>query len=471
MKKSKALYFPNILNIKERGLVKIISHFRSLLEDTTVLLHLSGLFLVSLIIFIVAEIANLSHFPYLLFPPLASASFTVSYDPESEFSDIKNIILGLTLGALSGWISLEIVGFGAISYILGIFMTGIFTWFSSAEHPSAYSSAVLAIFSRESSFLYVIAVFLSSTFLGLISHGWKIFYEGRANYLYESTREDTVLVPANLLYAKLGARIASGNNKKGKVIILGKRETYGKKEEIESIAKKLEDRFKIRTEIAIIKEKDPKAVLEVAKKYSCDIIVSSWEEKQFTQKLFEGDCDVVALEGAEKIKQKKMEDSLVPIREENELSHLMIELASRLTDTVSVLKIIERKKELRSAEKEIEELIDGFRGHFETRVRHATKPIEDIISKTSIEYDIMFIGASTDRTAVSRLLSPSILEKVVEKVDIPIVIVHSSRASKLPLPLRSGTVRSIFRKEFQEKESKIEKKANKFIRRIKKFNL
>ncbi len=437
-------------------MVKISRQLRKLLEDTEILLHLSALFLVSLVIIIASEISNLSFFPILLFPPIASAAFIVSYDPESEFSNPKNIIFGLTLGALSGWISLEILGFEVPAYILSIFLSGILTWISSTENPSAYSAAVLAIFSRES-ILYVIAIFLSSVLLGFVSYIWRKFYEGRANYLYESTKEECILSPYSPIYTDIAGHIAKKHGKGGEVVILESGEVSKEKiKEIEKTAKDLEEKFKIRTEISIIEEKTPKSVLDVAERYSCDSIISPWKDMESTQKLFGGKCDVLAIHGLDKTKNRRWEDSLVPVREENELSHLMVEIASRITDTVGVLKIIDNSKELRKAEKELEELIDGFQGNFETRVRKKTDTIEKSIKKLSKGYDILIIGASTDRTTVSRIISTPLMNKLIEEMDIPIIIVHSAKASRPSIIPTPKKIRTIFRRK-KQKPSKKEK--------------
>ena len=68
----------------------------------------------------------------------------------------------------------------------------------------------------------------------------------------------------------------------------------------------------------------------------------------------------------------------------------------------------------------LEDLVETFEGNLETRVARAK--IEDFLEENAPGYDIVFIGASRDRSAASRLISPPTFERIQDiEVDVAIV--------------------------------------------------
>ncbi|WP_379777176.1 HPP family protein [Haloarcula pelagica] len=87
-------------------------HMRALrrwLENTQNLLHLSVLVIVPLLIALVTWLSNISPIvSFLVYPPLASGTYTLFADPGSRYADPRRFVGGMTAGALSGWVALEL---------------------------------------------------------------------------------------------------------------------------------------------------------------------------------------------------------------------------------------------------------------------------------------------------------------------------------------------------------------------------
>lgn len=215
-----------------------VGAFRRWVEHTRNLVHLSVLIALPLLLGVVTWLSNsLDALPYLLFPPLASGSYALFTNPESQASSPRRFVGGLTAGALSGWLALEVtarfwyqippgqyqVHAGAVA--LGLFLTGSVTWILNIQEASAYSTALLVHVTGTAQIGYVLSVFLSATLVAGVFAAWREgVYEKRADLLYDSVRgDDRVLVP--LLSegadatAMLAARLAAAHDA-GKVVLL-----------------------------------------------------------------------------------------------------------------------------------------------------------------------------------------------------------------------------------------------------------
>jgi len=217
-----------------------VASFRRWIENTSNLVHLSVLLLVPLLMALVTVLSNaLAQLSFLLFPPLASGTYTLFADPEGKYADPVRFVAGLTVGGICGWTALELsvwaygVPAGALgvhpeSAALAVLLTGGATWALDVEIPSAFSTALLILLVNEASaspLEYVLAVLLSASVVAVTFALWRSrFYERRARYLYESTRgDDHVLVPVRgetgSLTAVFGARLAAAHDA-GKVVLL-----------------------------------------------------------------------------------------------------------------------------------------------------------------------------------------------------------------------------------------------------------
>ncbi|PSP63262.1 universal stress protein UspA, partial [Halobacteriales archaeon QH_8_67_27] len=214
--------------------------FRRWVERTSNLVHLSILVFVPLLIAFVTALSNsASRLSFLLFPPLASGTYTLFADPEGRYASPVRFVAGLTVGALCGWGALVLAtelgvadggtgvfAVGAFEAAIAVFLAGVVTWALDIEEPSAYSTALLGLLVRPGTeFEFTVSILLASSIVALVFTVWRErFYEQRARILYESTQgDDHVLVPMRGenpdATAMLGARIAAAHDA-GKVVLL-----------------------------------------------------------------------------------------------------------------------------------------------------------------------------------------------------------------------------------------------------------
>jgi len=103
------------------------------IEHTGNLLHLSVLVFVPLLIAAVTWLTNMTAvISFLLFPPLASGTYTLFADPEGKYATPWKFVGGMTVGALCGWLAIELTaaagltggGVSAAGAALAIFSPG-----------------------------------------------------------------------------------------------------------------------------------------------------------------------------------------------------------------------------------------------------------------------------------------------------------------------------------------------------------
>lgn len=466
--------------------------FHAWIETTSNLVHVSVLLLVPLLIAGVTALANsVDLLPFVLFPPLASGTYTLFADPEGRYASPIAFVGGLTAGAVCGsaavWVSGATASGNAIAggtlasispvaAALAVFLTGAVTWAFGVEEPAAFSTALLALvapaFTQSESvsafaYEYVSSVFAASVVVAFAFHLWRErFYERRARYLYRSMQgDDHVLVPMRGDHpertAMLGARLAAAHDA-GKVVLLdvvddaavaaaqrrlvqGAEQVVGSAaatdagtavegsdlteraegaaasdaaERLEAQADRIETRIGIPCQVAVTEGDDStaKTVLRTAHEANCDLIVTPYEERHgglspFVRSLFRGDVDVLAHRSAgERTRWKRV---LVPVRRASDVAHAMLDFASRLagsTGRVSACTCIGSNGDRRVAESMLANLVETFQANLETRVSRAA--IEDFLENNAGQYDLIIIGASMDRSAASRFVSPPTFERI-----------------------------------------------------------
>ncbi|MFB6092334.1 MAG: HPP family protein, partial [Haloquadratum sp.] len=213
-----------------------VSEFRRWVQNTENLLHLSIVLFVPVVIGLVTYLSNhVQTLSFLLFPPLASGTFTLFSDPESEYANPTRFVASLSAGAICGLVAYTIarLAYGAVgagivhpeSAALAIFLTGLVTWAGRIEAPSAFSTALLALVTGEvDPVTYVVSVFLASSVVAAAFVLWREqFYAKRATYLYETVQgDDHVLVPMRGETAEktaiFGAQLAAAHEA-GKVVL------------------------------------------------------------------------------------------------------------------------------------------------------------------------------------------------------------------------------------------------------------
>jgi nucleotide-binding universal stress UspA family protein len=459
-----------------------LRQLRRWLETTSNLLHVSVLLFVPLLVGLVTLLANsVGAVSFLLFPPLASGTYTLFSEPEGRYSDPLTFVGGMTVGALCGWAALEFtatvvygippgqLGVNAGAAALGVLFTGAATWLLDLELPTAFSTALLVLITGTAQFAYVVGVALSTTLVAIVFVVWRAeVYEQRARYLYRTTEvDDHVVVPMRgpdaSKAAMLGARIAAAHDA-GKVVLLdivddeaiaaAERETIengdhpdyvedpespAEEEAADAAARRLEQQAAtIETKVgvpcdavvAVADGDDAKTVLSTAEEANCDLVVTPFEYDdrggvtQFLRSLFGSSIDVVALQSAsERTRWKRI---MVPVRSASDVAHAMLDYAERLagrSGSVSVCSCIETEQKRRDAESMLANLTETVSARCETRVSRSS--IESFIERNDAHYDLVFLGASTDRSAASKFFSRPTYERVRD-LDTDIAVVHTA---------------------------------------------
>ena len=463
-----------------------IREFRRWLEHTENLLHLSALIIVPLLIAIVTWLSNVSPVvSFLVYPPLASGTYTMFADPEGRYSSPHKFVGGIITGALSGWIALEVstrlwylttaeqfqVHAGAAA--LGIFLTGVVTWGLSLEEPTAFSTALLVLVTGAERLTFVLGIVVSSLLIAGVFVFWRRrFYHERARYLFQSTHgDDQILVPIRgdtadslVLFA---ARLSAAHDA-GKVILMKtvSAETVEETESTLEAAKQTVDagdtnasseysstqaaedylaeqqlrdleRLKNRVSavvdvpcefvVAVAEGSIGETVLATAEAENCDLIVGPYETEddtpsQFVRQLLTGDTDAIVFRSSNG--RTNWQRILVMVRSTGQIANVMLEFAHRLLPSngmISACSCVSQRSERRMAEIKLENLIESFTEPIETRV--VTGSVEGFLERNASHYDLAVIGASTDRSAVSRFLSTPTFERIQE-VDCDLAIVH-----------------------------------------------
>jgi len=356
---------------------------------------------------------------------------------------------------------------------LTIFLTGLATWVLGVEEPSAFSMALVTLFVRarvDNPEFFVLSAAVSSAIVAVAFVAWRRWiYEQRARYLYETTSgDDHVLVPMRGPHAgataMLGARLAAAH-RAGKVVLLdiveeewlaraerslleahggtdlvrtgpsleGERigdDTLDPDEldahelvseavyDLERRASDIETQVGVPCQVVVATAGPAPAetVLRTARQANCDLVVTPYEAdgnsvSGFVGSLFRGGRDVLVHRSHER--DTRWERILVPVRGDSGVAHSMIDFATRLagdSGEVSVGTCVGTERERRRAEETLADLVEPFGGDIETRVSQSS--VEEFLARHGHGYDLVIIGASQDRSAASRFVSPPTFERI-----------------------------------------------------------
>lgn len=337
-----------------------------------------------------------------------------------------------------------------------------------------------------SQFSFIVSVFVASSLVAAIFTVWRdLFYEQRARYLYGSTKgDDHVLVPMHgdltESTAMLGAHLAAAHDA-GKVVLLDiveqdwiaraeqtllengsdqldfddisdveldaeepdaaipaepeesvsnemKRELRETVTQLERLADQIESEFDVPAQV-IVAESGPspaETVRQTAVKTNCDLITVPYEAEDgeltsFVKRLLNADVDVLVHKSHDG--RTVWRRIMVPVRKPGDTAHNMIDFAVRLAGSagsVSVAHCIDSEKRRRVADEMLANLAETTDGDVETRVAHSS--IEDFLRRVAPATDIVFLGASRDRSVASRLVSSPTFERI-DDLDTDIAIV------------------------------------------------
>ncbi|WP_324664015.1 HPP family protein [Haloarcula sediminis] len=459
-----------------------LREFRRWAETTDRLVHLSVLVFVPLLIGLVTLLSNaVPALSFLLFPPLASGSYTLFVDPRGKYADPGQFVAGLTIGAACGlgalWVSSAFLTAPAGQFrvaagaaVLATLTTGLITWPFDIEEPSAYSTALLALLVQPAQRLtFLGSIFLASSLVAVVFVVWRNrFYDRRATVLYESTTgDDHVLVPMRGDHAHatamLAARLAAAHEA-GKVVLLdivadtdaaeaeramlnggvaatdtepdgadreGSDPHRERVERLESRAATVETRVGVPCQVVVAAGEDPAvATLQAAESTNCDLIAAPYESEHgaltaYLRQLFRGRSDVLVHRSRNG--RTRWRRVLVPVRRASDVAHHMVDFAVRLAGAsgrIAVATCIGEGGDRRRAESMLADLVEPFAGGIETRVSGAD--IHSFLAGTAEAYDLVVIGASRDRSAASRLVAPPTFERL-DDIETDVAIVDRSR--------------------------------------------
>ncbi|AHG04630.1 universal stress protein UspA [Halobacterium sp. DL1] len=457
-----------------------VRQFRRWIETTSNLTRVSVLLFVPLLVGLVTLLANsVALVSFLLFPPLASGTYTLFSEPEGRYSDPRKFVGGMTVGALCGWGAVEFtatyvygvptsaLGVDAGAAAVGVLLTGVVTWLLHLELPTAYSTALLVLITGAAQLAYVVGVALSATLVAIVFVVWRgQVYEQRARYLYRTTNaDDHVIVPMRgetaSQTAMFGARIAAAHDA-GKVVLLDVVEDEDLAEaeralirgdeadpeyvedpetdveakaadasarELEQQAARIETRVGVPCDVVVaVADGDPApTVLAAAEETNSDLLVTPFETRNgglapFVRGLFRSDRNVVAFRSdSERTRWKRV---MVPVRSASDGAHAMLDYAQRLanrTGSISACTCIDAERDRRRAESMLANLTETMETRCETRVSRSD--IESFLERNDAHYDLVFLGASTDRSTASKFLSRPTYERVRD-VETDIAVVH-----------------------------------------------
>jgi nucleotide-binding universal stress UspA family protein len=467
--------------------------FRRWLETSANLRHLTAMVALPLLIAGITALSDrVAELSFLLYPPLASGTYTLFSDPDGRYASPRNFVGGLGTGAVCGWFSvyfsetflhvpkIQPLQAHPVTAGLAVFLTIAATWALSLELPAAFSTSLLAVVVGVHEPSYVASVIVSSLIVVSVFSVWHTeFYQKRSRYLYQSTKgDDHVLVPMRGEYAEgaamFGAKLASAHDA-GKVVLVdivdddaieevretaqtsdaedptlvthqateleadGVAETQAADDaaaHLERQAQRIRTRMGVPCEVVIAGDGKNKSrtILQTARETNCDLVVAPYEEKHgglspFVRKLFRGRIDAIVYRPApdtdsSDVGEYHWKRILVPVRRAGDTAHAMVDFAQRLagrTGTVSVCTCIDRESERRSAESTLADLVEAFPGSFETRI--SRNRIERFLTANDDHYDLILIGASTNRSAASRFISPPTFERLHE-VECDVAVVH-----------------------------------------------
>lgn len=459
--------------------------FRTWIENTENMLHLVVIFLVPALLAAVTWLASVTPaVTFLVYPPLASGTYTLFADPESKYASPKRFVGGMTLGAICGWVALtlspQLLPAGPMAQVqaeataLSIFLTGLCTWAFDLEMPSAFSTALLVLVTGADTPAFVGGIVVSSAIIAGVYSLWNdLFYERRAEYLFQTVKgDDHVLVPVRHdgddETALFAAYLAAAHDA-GKLVLFdaigdesaashteptqtdgglkqrrGTFDTTPESEPPEGVPQEILDRLteieeyvestmELPCELVVTRGQrdNPQVAIQTARRVNCDLIVSSYgqstgdtlELSPYVNGLMSGPIDTIAFSSAQR--QTSWSRILVMVNDRGELAHAMLDFAQRLAPgprTISVCTCIADSSERPRAENVLDDLVSSFDCQFETRVSYGSVP--EYLADTSQRYDLAVIGASTDRSTASRVITPPTVEQL-ETVDCDLAIVHS----------------------------------------------
>lgn len=410
--------------------------------------YATGLAFALLTIGIVTALSNTAELlSFLLFPPLAAATYELFAHPGDTSSSPRNLVLGLTSGAVAGWAAVTIVHpiFGqppvdtftvsVPAAVLTVLFTGILLWLFDIDLAPPFAVGLLVLLLDIPPEIYVLNVAGASLLVAVAFHGWQQWvYDRRAEQLYGITSSrGNVLVPVRPTddddVARFGAQIAASDDA-SKLLLAGVSDGSDSRNRIDGLATTIETEDDVPCEVVTSgTEMDSweNPIYRLARETNADLIVVPYKTEngrlaRFIRHLFRSNVDVIVVRlSGSKTRWPRI---LVSVQRAGRIAHSMVEYARQLagqSGRVSICTCISDERELRAAETMCANLAEAFAGEFETRV--ANEPVESYLADNGPRYDLVCVGAGTDRAPASRFLAPPTFQRL-QNIDCDLAIVH-----------------------------------------------
>ena len=469
-----------------------LAEFARWVENTDNLVHLSVLLFVPLLIGLVTLLSNVVNaLPYLLFPPLASGTYTLFSQPESRYASPRRFVGGITLGALCGLVSFETaalllptpeaIAVNPAAAAGAIALTAVVTWGLDLEEASAFSSALLVLVTEVAGVepvalrlvggvmvgvdprsMYVASIFISTVLVAGAFLGWReLFYEQRAAFLYGTTQgDDHVLVPMRGEHADqtamFAARLAAAHDA-GKVVLLdvladvdAEALAASRRSEpapdsltpedatrvreaadrLNATASRLRTRVGVPCEVVVAAGDPAVTTLETARETNCDLLVTPYETANGRLSSY-----VRSVLGGpiDAIAHRSTGKShwrrvFVPVSRPGDTANAMMDFATRLAgEWGSVSACTCISREVER--RGAENRLANIVEAFDAPIetRVARAAVTEFIEENAGAYDLVVLGSSGERSTASRLVSPPTFEQLRE-VDCDVAVVDRGDA-------------------------------------------
>ena len=358
---------------------------------------------VPLVVATVTWLSNVSDVvPFLLFPPIAAGTYVLFRDPRRARPG--DFVIGVTAGAVAGWLAVGVTS-GATPGLrvsptgaaLSVFLAAVVTVVIGVEEPMALSTALLVLVTGATEVAYVAGMAVTSVLVaGLFVLYRERIYEPGEQYIHRSRQGETVLVAlwGSDSVAHLGARLAGS----GRVVLMATADdTSGAAaDRAERLADELERGYAVDCEVLVVPaDSRVTRLLGTAADARAGLIVVPTDPAapgSFEQ-LTRSGIDVVGLHSPND--RSHWERALVGRRSPKEDKRVH-EIARLCADTVRVWEDEETTTEPAKA-----------------------------LGEAGDAYDLLVVGASTDRSVVSRLFSLPTFYKLETTADV--AVVHAGR--------------------------------------------
>jgi hypothetical protein len=202
-------------------------------------------------------------------------------------------------------------------------------------------------------------------------------------------------------------------------------------DELRKIQSRIEEDFGVPCELAVAVEDRPfgEVVVNVAEEENCDLTVGMYESEdgeptRYVETILRSNTDSILFRPSGC--SSNPERVLTMVRSSGRVANALLDFANRLvTDegTVTACTCISENDSRRRAESLLDNIVENLSEPVETRIAHGT--VEDYLERNSSHYDVAFIGGSTDREKLSRILSPPTFRSIQE-VDCDLAVVDVS---------------------------------------------